>query len=276
MVIAASTRRLLGNLFEYHDLGAVAAKGFNEPVHAFEVLRESGVESRFEAFHSSALTPLVGREEEIDCCCVAGRGQRTAKAKWCCYRESPALASRASPLPLWSGCKANCTRACATSARRITRQAPFTPSSVNLSMQPASSGTTRLNASWTGWRAARAGKPRYCAGYCPFGRSVVDPERQPLSPLDLSPQKRKEETLTAMLAQLEGLAARLPVLMIFEDAHWIDPTSLELLERIIDRIEDLPVLLIVTARPEFAPPWTGRPQVTVHPLNRLTRREGWR
>ena len=62
--------------------------------------------------------------------------------------------------------------------------------------------------------------------------------------------------------------------MIFEDAHWIDPTSLELLERIIDRIESLPVLLIVTARPEFAPPWTGRPQVTVHPLNRLTRREG--
>ena len=62
--------------------------------------------------------------------------------------------------------------------------------------------------------------------------------------------------------------------MIFEDAHWIDPTSLELLERIIDRIEDLPVLLIVTARPEFAPPWTGRPHVTVHPLNRLTRREG--
>jgi predicted ATPase len=93
-------------------------------------------------------------------------------------------------------------------------------------------------------------------------------------PLDVSPQNRKEETLTAVLAQLEGVAARLPVLMIFEDAHWIDPTSLELLERMIDRIEGLPVLLIVTARPEFAPPWTGRPHVTVHPLNRLTRREG--
>jgi predicted ATPase len=91
---------------------------------------------------------------------------------------------------------------------------------------------------------------------------------------DLSPQKRKEETLTALLAQLDGLAARLPVLMIFEDAHWIDPTSLELLERIIDRIERLPVLLIITARPEFTPPRTGHPQVTVHPLNRLTRREG--
>lgn len=102
--------------------------------------------------------------------------------------------------------------------------------------------------------------------------SIPSGIRDPL--LDLSPQKRKEDTLTTFLAQLEGLAARLPVLMIFEDAHWIDPTSLELLERIIDRIERLPVLLIVTARPEFTPPWTGRPHVTVHPLNRLTRREG--
>jgi class 3 adenylate cyclase len=66
VMIALSTRRLVGNLFEYHDLGAIAAKGFTEPVHAFEVLRESGIESRFEAFHSSTLTPLVGREEEIE------------------------------------------------------------------------------------------------------------------------------------------------------------------------------------------------------------------
>src|SRR5262245_45027544 len=66
VVIAASTRQLVGDLFEYHDLGAIAAKGFSEPLPAFEVLGESGVESRFEAFHSSALTPLVGREEEID------------------------------------------------------------------------------------------------------------------------------------------------------------------------------------------------------------------
>ena len=76
-----------------------------------------------------------------------------------------------------------------------------------------------------------------------------------------------------LLAQLDGLAAHRPVLLVFEDAHWIDPTSLELLERTIDRVHGLPVLLIVTARPEFAPPWAGRPHVTVHPLNRLSRRD---
>jgi predicted ATPase len=77
-----------------------------------------------------------------------------------------------------------------------------------------------------------------------------------------------------LLAQLGGLAARQSVLMIVEDAHWIDPSSLELLERTIDQVPRLPVLLIVTARPEFAPPWAGRSHVTVHPLNRLSRREG--
>jgi tetratricopeptide (TPR) repeat protein len=91
---------------------------------------------------------------------------------------------------------------------------------------------------------------------------------------ELNPQQRKEQTFSTLLAQLDGLASRLPVLMVFEDAHWIDPTSLELLERTIDRLQSLPALLIVTARPEFAPPWTGRPQVTVRPLNRLTRHEG--
>src|SRR5262249_51828884 len=79
---------------------------------------------------------------------------------------------------------------------------------------------------------------------------------------------------SALLAQLDALAAQRSVLMIFEDAHWIDPTSLELLEHFVDRAQRLPVLLIVTARPEFAPPWAGQPHVTGHPLSRLGRREG--
>jgi predicted ATPase len=92
-------------------------------------------------------------------------------------------------------------------------------------------------------------------------------------PLDLTPQKQKERTLRALVAQVEGLAARTPVLMLFEDAHWTDPTSLELLDLIIDRVPVLRVLLIVTFRPEFNPPWTGRPHVTSLGLNRLAPRQ---
>ena len=95
--------------------------------------------------------------------------------------------------------------------------------------------------------------------------------RHPLP--NLSPQRKKERTLEALIRQLDGLARQQPVLMVFEDAHWVDPTSRELLDLTIERVRNLPVLLIVTFRPEFDPPWTGQPQVTMLALNRLDRRD---
>jgi predicted ATPase len=91
---------------------------------------------------------------------------------------------------------------------------------------------------------------------------------------ELSPQNRKEKTFAALLAQLDGLAARQPVLMIFEDVHWIDPTSRELLTVTLERVPRLRVLLLITARPEFTPPWPGHAHVTTLPLTRLSRRDG--
>jgi predicted ATPase len=102
--------------------------------------------------------------------------------------------------------------------------------------------------------------------------SLTTGDRYP--PLGLTPQKQKERTLQALVAQVEGLAALKPVLMLFEDAQWSDPTSLELLDLIIDRVPALRVLLIITFRAEFAPPWIGRPHVTALALNRLGEREG--
>ena len=90
---------------------------------------------------------------------------------------------------------------------------------------------------------------------------------------NLSPQRKKERTLEALIRQLEGLARQQPVIMVFEDAHWVDPTSREFLDLTIERVSNLPVPLIVTFRPEFQPAWTGQPQVTMLTLNRLDRRE---
>jgi predicted ATPase len=101
--------------------------------------------------------------------------------------------------------------------------------------------------------------------------SLPASERHPLP--NLSPQRKKERTLEALLRQLEGLARQQPVTMVFEDAHWIDPTSRELLDLTAERVRNLAVLLIVTFRPEFQPPWTGQPQVTMLSLNRLDRRD---
>jgi predicted ATPase len=92
--------------------------------------------------------------------------------------------------------------------------------------------------------------------------------------LNLSPQRKREKLFEAILSQLDAEAQRRPVLMVFEDAHWIDPTSRELLDLIIDRVRRLPVMLAVTFRPEFQPPWGGRPHVTSLTLSRLGEREG--
>ena len=102
--------------------------------------------------------------------------------------------------------------------------------------------------------------------------SIPTGDRYP--PLNLTPQKRKEKTLHAQLAQVEGLAARQPVLMVCEDVHWSDPTTRESLDLLIDRVPTLRVLVIITFRPEFTPPWIGRPHVTMLTLNRLPRRQG--
>src|SRR5262249_20010180 len=91
--------------------------------------------------------------------------------------------------------------------------------------------------------------------------------------LELTPQQRREKTLEALVLQVATLSRQNPVLMIFEDAHWIDPTSLELFGRIVDKIPSLRALLIVTFRPEFEPPWIGRPYVTTLTINRLAERE---
>src|SRR5262249_16472010 len=98
------------------------------------------------------------------------------------------------------------------------------------------------------------------------------PASEPRSLPDLSPQQKKQRTLE-LLRQLGGLARQQPVVMIFEDAHWIDPTSRELLDLTVEHLRSLPVLLLVPFRPDFQPPWAGLPQVTMLALNRLDRRD---
>jgi predicted ATPase len=101
--------------------------------------------------------------------------------------------------------------------------------------------------------------------------SIPTGERYPA--LNLTPQKRKEKTLQALIAQAEGLALRQPILMIFEDVHWSDPTTRELLDLLTDRAPNLRLLALITYRPEFAPPWVGRPHVTLVSLRRLPLRQ---
>jgi class 3 adenylate cyclase/tetratricopeptide (TPR) repeat protein len=273
VVIAASTRRLTGDLFEYRDLGEIELKGFAEPVPALQALRPSAVESRFEALRGSALSPLVGRDEEIELLlrrwarAKAGAGQvvmvsgepgigksRIIAALAEQLRDEPHLRLRYFCSPYHQD------SALFPFVDQLDRAAEFGRD------DPPVARLGKLEAV-----LARAALPDEDVALLADLLCLPCSERCPLP--NLSSQRKKKRTLWALIHQLEGLSRQQPVVMVFEDAHWIDPTSRELLDLTVDRVRSLPVLLIVTLRPEFQPLWTGQPQVTMLTLNRLDRRD---
>jgi predicted ATPase/class 3 adenylate cyclase len=269
VIIASSTRRLLGDLFEYHGLGTIELKGIAAPVAAWQVLRQSAVASRFEALRGSALTHLVGREEEVDLLlrrwartkathgqvvlisgeAGIGKSRLTAALEERLYTE-PHLRLRYFCSPYHQD------SALYPFIDQLGRASGFGRD------DPAATRLEKLAA-----LLARAAPPDEDLALLADLLSLPPLERQPL--LDLDPHQKKERTLNALIRQLEGLARQQPVLMVFEDAHWIDPTSRELLDLTVERVCNLPVLLIITFRSEFQPPWIGQPQVTMLALNRL-------
>jgi class 3 adenylate cyclase/predicted ATPase len=271
LVISESTRRQVGALFEIEDLGSQLLAGFVVPQQVWRVLGESNVVSRFEALRTQA-TPLVGRDEEL----------RLLRRRW---RQAKAGEGRVVLIAGEPGIgKSRLTAALAQSiaGEPHTRLRYFaSPHHQDSALYPfvvqleRAAGFTRDDTP-----EAKLGKlEALIAG------GAAEPDEITLiaellslpnaaAALDLSPQRKREKLLAGLLHQLEALAKSHPVLMVFEDAHWIDPTSRDLLDLIVDRIRRLPVLLLITFRPEFEPPWTDQPHVTTVALSRLGEQDG--
>jgi class 3 adenylate cyclase/tetratricopeptide (TPR) repeat protein len=275
VVISASTRRVTGGLFEYRDLGPVALKGWTESTPAWQVMGASGAASRFEAQHTTRLTPLLGRDDEIEVLSRRWRDATQGEGRVVVLTGEPGIGKSRIALAFQERLQAelhirlryHCSAHHTNSALfpfigQLERAARFERGEA-----PAEK-LAKLEALLMQSGVNAVHSVPILANLL----SLPPSERYPLS--ELSPQKRKEATLAALMVQFEGLSARQPVLVVFEDAHWIDPTSLELLAITVERLPQLRVLLLITARPEFAQPWPGHAHVTTLPLTRLNRRVG--
>jgi len=272
IVVAASTRRLLGDLFRLRDLGQHEVKGIAESVAAWAVEGVSASESRFEAVHAAGLTDLIGREDELDFLLERqrlawkGEGQIVLISGESGIGKSrlvAALAERIAGEP-HTRLRYQCSPYYTNSALRpviaqLERAAAFKADETSEQRLDKLEAVLAMGAS-----QAQAVAPLFAALLSiPFGERYA--------PLALSPTQQRRRTLAALLDQFEGLARRQPILLSFEDAHWADATSLELLDLTVERVRQLPVLALFTFRPEFEPPWAGLPNVGTLTLGRLDR-----
>jgi class 3 adenylate cyclase len=276
IVISSATRRLIGENFDFEEISPQILKGFAKPIAAWRVLRPSSLESRFEA-HATYLTPMVGREEEI--------GILLRRWEQACDSDGQvALLSGEAGVGKSRIARTLCDRLEAAGSQKYVRlRFQCSPHYANTAFHPFIEHIERaasferedlLATKLDKLEALLAQGTEKVAEVAPLVSAMLSlsgEERYP--PITLSPQKQKDETIRVLVDQAVGLSVRQPVLILFEDVHWIDPTSLDVLKALVDRLATLSVLLIVTFRPEFVPPWRSRSHVTLVSLNRLARRQ---
>ncbi len=272
VVIAAGTRRLLGDAFDLRDLGPVLLKGFDQPVNSFEVLRPHLAESRFEARHSERSMPMMGRDQELALVLerwrqsVAGEGQavlvvgeagigksRLVQALLDETTEDPHIVLRYQCSPQYTG----------TPLWPVVQQLSFaaglTPEDSDEQKRQKIEALLRRGADDISEAA-------------PLIAALLGIEAElPSSIQELSSQQRRARMQAALIQQFLGLERRHPVLIVVEDAHWIDPTTLELFSQVLDRIANARALMLLTSRPDNQPNLGGHPHVTRLTLNRLGR-----
>jgi class 3 adenylate cyclase/tetratricopeptide (TPR) repeat protein len=274
VVIGEATHRLAGGLFDTRELGAHTVKGYSHPVSAWAVNGRASVVSRFRATRGTDLSELVGRLEELEI--LRRRWQRATQGD--------------GQLVLISGepgiGKSRLVQALQDEIAQVDLEPvrfQCSPFHTNSALYPAMERLERIAGFEADDTAAdKFGKLKDALSRAanlaedalPLMASLLSiPSGDLYRALDTSPQRQKDLTLDALVEELAGLAMQEPVLFVIEDAHWIDPTTRDLVDMMVNRLPEFPVLMVVTHRPEFDAPWIGRSHVTPIILGRLESRD---
>ena len=274
VVVAASTRRLLGDLFRLRALGGLELKGFAEPVEAWAIEGAVPLANRFEMVRGRRLAGFVGRERELKALderhrlSSRGKGQIvliSGEAGIGKSRFASEFAERVNTQPhidLYLQCSPHHTASpfypIIDHLRRAAGLNSDDPPEKQLDKLEAMIGLT---------------KPQVSDIAPLFAALLSLPSGDRYPPLGLSAGQRRLRTMRALVDHLAGLACQKPILLLFEDVHWADASTLEALGLLVERAPELPLLALITHRPEFKPPWTSEPWISMLALSRLEQRD---
>jgi class 3 adenylate cyclase/predicted ATPase len=274
IVISPTTQKLVVGEFDSASLGEQAFKGIAGPLHAWKVMGERAGEGLFEARTIGGLTPLVGRESEMALLLERWDQAKDGEGQVVVLSGEPGIGK---------------SRIIQAFRKRLADELhtrlryQCSPYYTNTAFYPLigqlerAAGFVREDtpeARLDKLEAIVAQSTEKVAEVAPLFAAMLSLPTERYTYPSLNPEQQKEKTFEALIEQTYGLARQSPVLMIFEDVHWIDPTTLELLNALVDAIKDEAVLLLITCRPEFGPPWVVDNYVTFHSLKRLSRRQG--
>ena len=273
VMIATSTRRLVGNAFELTDLGECNLKGIAEPVHAWRVERALATESRFDASRGgSAMTPLVGREEELDLLLRRWSQAKDGEGQVVLLSGEPGIGKSRILSALRERLDAQGVQALRFQCSPYYVNSAFWPIIDNFERtlkfsrdETAEDKLDKLEA----LIVTQYGRPLADVRFVASILTVASEARY--GSLAMTPQKFKDETLRTLVDISEAAARRKPSIILFEDAHWADPTTLEVLDLLIDRAKTVPMLVVLTHRPELQSRWSGQGHVGALNLSKLTR-----
>jgi class 3 adenylate cyclase/tetratricopeptide (TPR) repeat protein len=275
VVIAPTTRHLVGNTFELTDLRLHALKGIVQPVQAWRVDGVRRTEARFEAVHGSAvLTELVGRDEEIALLLRHWQWAGSGEGQVVLLGGEPGIGKSRLTQVLRDRIKGDSHTTLRYQCSPFRLNSALYPIIEHIEFAARFSREDTPEQKLDKLEAIVAGTPAQRAEWAPLMAALLSLPTTRYRAVGLSARRQKEKTLEALIGQIEALARQQPVLIIFEDVHWIDPTSQELLDVVVPRLRGTRVLMVITYRPLYTPHWIEYRHVATMALTGLPQRLG--